>query len=596
MNLKMKYKRHIILVMLLFCSLYSNAASHRMKFGDDIVIRVLPVLPGMSTHGYAEYSFTVQNRSFDKAHTVGIKIPKYTSFDRFSDSVQISKRVTVSPGTTATMKVYQPSINISNSQALVTVDGLPQKNELVIDRVYFNDYKGPCVLHSKQVQSSLINEFETQLKSLKKSHRTSSNEFEFARSELPLEQWPTNELAYSRYDAIVITNDDLTKLPQKVKDGLVRYTELGGNLIVTNGAFVPQSWQKYCSDKSVVKVGFGKIFNLALPTMGKTLDAEALKNRFSNLNLEPIIGSIMDLQNKFSMNSFSDDIYNKEFPVVDNLSIPVRPLFFMMLAFSLIIGPLNIIYLIKKKKRIMLLVTVPVISIIFTIIISVVALISEGIQGTSRTSTYTILDQTTNRAITQGITAYYFPIAPWNGLRFNLNTELNLCKSDNGNNARNYEEDQTNGQLLESGWISSRVPTHFIIRKSEIRRERINFSKCDNGDIIALNGFPCDIKTLYFADNTGVLYKIENIQAGQKKVLSKLEGGYKVAGDLTSFNSIYKNGMLKEKKIDDSIAETLVPNSYFAFMNATPFVEKVFEDCKEVKHRSLVYGFIKEVK
>ena len=48
--------------------------------------------------------------------------------------------------------------------------------------------------------------------------------------------------------------------------------------------------------------------------------------------------------------------------------------------------------------------------------------------------------------------------------------------------------DWTGGQHLTSGWVSARVPAHFMLRKSEPRRERVEVSRNDEGELVAVNG------------------------------------------------------------------------------------------------------------
>ena len=55
---------------------------------------------------------------------------------------------------------------------------------------------------------------------------------------------------------------------------------------------------------------------------------------------------------------------NSAFPVVEDRGVPVRALFAAMLVFAVLIGPVNIKLLARKKRRLWLLWTVPVFSLL----------------------------------------------------------------------------------------------------------------------------------------------------------------------------------------------------------------------------------------
>ncbi len=55
---------------------------------------------------------------------------------------------------------------------------------------------------------------------------------------------------------------------------------------------------------------------------------------------------------------------NVKFPVIEDIGIPVKGLFLLMLLFVLAIGPINLMVLARKKRRIWLLWTTPVISLL----------------------------------------------------------------------------------------------------------------------------------------------------------------------------------------------------------------------------------------
>src|SRR5207247_11070803 len=100
--------------------------------------------------------------------------------------------------------------------------------------------------------------------------------------------------------------------------------------------------------------------------------------------------------------AFEFSTANKNFPVMENVSIPVRGLLLIMLVFVILIGPVNLIVLSKKKKKMWLLWTVPAISLLTCLAVSAYTVFSEGWGGRARYLSFTILDERSHRASTIG--------------------------------------------------------------------------------------------------------------------------------------------------------------------------------------------------
>ena len=114
---------------------------------------------------------------------------------------------------------------------------------------------------------------------------------------------------------------------------------------------------------------------------------------------------------------------NSALPVVENLKIPTRGIVVVMLAFIVVIGPVNMIYLNRIKRRTWMLWTIPAISFATTLLMFAYSLLREGITPDTRITGLTVLDQASHRAATIGGTAFYCPLTPSGGLHFEFGTE-----------------------------------------------------------------------------------------------------------------------------------------------------------------------------
>src|SRR5262245_65048865 len=100
-------------------------------------------------------------------------------------------------------------------------------------------------------------------------------------------------------------------------------------------------------------------------------------------------------------------------------------------------------------------------------------MLAEGWQASVRAEAMTILDENARRATTVGLTAFYSPLTPSDGLRLSYDTEITpqlpgrggyyaFARSGvTGGAARtiNWTEDQH----LDVGWVRAGVPAHFIV-------------------------------------------------------------------------------------------------------------------------------------
>ncbi len=337
-------------------------------------------------------------------------------------------------------------------------------------------------------------------------------------AELPTSSWLTTWLGYSRYDGIVVTGDELAAAPSAVRDALWQYAETGGSLLVLGTASVPESWKNLKRDEQGVTVyttGLGTVLVCNDDRYGAWKD-----KRWSVL----AAAWTANASNPWHQISNATEA-NRQLRVVDDVGIPVRGLFSLMLVFTLTIGPLNLWLLARKGRRLWMLWTVPAISLVTCLMVFGFMLLVEGWQGHLRTEGITILDEKAQRATSLGLTGFYAPMAPGEGLHFRPDTEVVWQKGQDYMYRRNPGTasctlDWTNEQHFSSGWISARVPTHFKLRKSEKRLERLAVSRQPDGSLKAVNGLGADIRKLWVADDKGQIYTAEEVPAGVQATLT----------------------------------------------------------------------------
>lgn len=571
------------------CLVFSQQAT-ATQFGD--IDLTAESLTGESRHGYLEYRFNLVNRS-PKRHQVTLEIPKFSSP---SNAIQRNARsVVVEPLATMTISIYQPPLQMYPASGVkVVIDNQEQDEPLTINTVshgmdYYYGSPSVTVCFSQSLGKE---NFKEQLSSFSSTYLStpgspgySGTSFTFHQPDNPVSQWSTNWLSYSRYDGVGITGDDWQKMPAGVQAALWNYVQCGGTLMVFGAWENPQLRLIQPERKGVLNVypvGFGLCLCPFSPLMRPT--------ELTRTEWDTFWDSLGKTQAPFkNMKSTSDA--NRAFPVVDNLKIPSRGLFLMMLMFVIVIGPVNLWVLARKKKKIWLLWTVPAFSLFTCLAVAGYATFSEGFKAYSRTEGLTILDETTHQATTIGWTAFYSPLTPSDGLRFGYETELTpqAWRGYSREGAGGKTLDWSQDQHLASGWVNARVPAHFMIRKTETRRERLTINQEADGSISIVNGLGGNLQQLWYANQNGEIFTVSKVPAGAQARLNRTE--LKAFGNQEKLREIYTWDWVGNVYNCTHAPDALLkPGCYIAWLDGCPFIEEGLRSVSIKKQQAVVYG------
>lgn len=498
-----------------------------------VTVSVEPPADASTVYGYAVYRVTVANRG-GQAHTVKVTLPAESY--SYGDSIRrITRTVRVEPNSTATAELLQPPLEMNGSDAAVSIDGKPQQDHVPValaDHMSYNG--GEALLVGRGVDGAVMTEFETAMTEIEDSgHGGSYGGYRggyggysnrlasMARADRPVGEWSGNWLAYSRYLAVMVGEDELRSAPAAVDAALRDYVAAGGVLVVVGaGGAKPglsgaweASWTRPGggdTDGGTLLLGAGHVNLVA---------ADALVD-FSVDQWGGWIEERLSHTRQRKSRLDSEDA-ERRLPMLEQLEVPTVGLLGMMFLFTVIIGPVNLLVLWWFKRRMWLLWTIPLIAFVFAGAVLAYSLLSEGVRPRVKTVAVTLLDQRTRQAVTLGTQGYYAPLTPGGGLRFDDRTEIVPQSSDVHSGYGGYSGygrprslDVSNGQHLSSGWVIARVPAHFQLRQVESRRERLDISRDADGGLTVVNGLGLPIKRLVIADAQGRVYEASSLAAG----------------------------------------------------------------------------------
>ncbi|MGL6194621.1 MAG: hypothetical protein ACRC2T_07325 [Thermoguttaceae bacterium] len=634
--------------------------------------------PG-TVHGYVEHRFRVQNKSASDTKKVEISIKQNASSNQ--GIVSATGYVEVPAGQSAVLSILQPAVSMGYSlEATVRINRTTQRNTLKMSLSSYHcdpysigmhlattsTFSSGGVHYSVEPSNAQVlvsGATPTPLRDLisqgdrtgfSSSGSDSGNTQEMAiigdsadmvsggmgggmmgggkrgptifelnlwRADADPDQWSDNWLALTRFDAIVMTDAEISSMPLPAFTALKRFVECGGILCVIGNSWqTPKEWTELSSIE-----GQGKIFYALFGTV-YVLDhsAESLKNSADDVKSiiellrNQTVGSsgswVTAMQPGNMMHNmhmgrgmygggsstggfFSDSRRMVEaLPATKSVAVPVRLIAVLIIVFAVVIGPVNLFVLSMKNRRIWLLWTVPVISIITSGLVLGTTIMQEGFVKTESSTSVTVLDQRSGEAITYGTVGFYSTLTPSNGLSFSSGTDA-IYIGDKVSQKFSIVTQPGGEQQLTSGWISPRVPSYFGFRKAESRKERLEFNWSEQKPTVS-NHLGVNIDTLTVCSPDGTLYTVKSIAAGDRKELEETKIG--ATKNTVQFDELlmvpfsrFDTWASASTSFDSGVIRNLIPGSYIAKFakEPSPFVDRSLPKAKPYLNETTVLGF-----
>jgi hypothetical protein len=480
---------------------------------------------------------------------------------------------------------------MTNPVVTVRLDfGATSPGSIAIDAVEISGATGSQWASNARASSDNSASSPRSAAGMRGSYGYNADSIQSLRAESVVTDWSEDWMAYTPFDMIALGAADLTTMPAPVAAAIGNYIQAGGNVVIFGGTNLPKVWpvtrQLNLKDGLEYDSGFGHCFVLSGGDPGQA------GTQTMRILRETAAASVLYWQ------SLPADIgaANGALPIVENLIIPARGIVIMMLLFIIVIGPLNIFILVRKNRRTWLLWTIPTISFATTLVVFAYSLLREGVSPNMRVAGLTVLDQSNHHAATIGATGFYCPLTPGGGLHFDSATEATplVAVGYNRSGGTEREVDWSQGQHFNRGWVVSRVPAHFHLRKSETRRERLEIIN-ENGLLHVVNGLGVSIQSIWMADTNLNYYEATNITVGQKAALTVLKNP-------PSSSKLGVHDLLRDlgfvasaQAVDSNVRKYLQPGTYVAVLDGNPFIENALGAAaasKRTRSSALVYGIL----
>ncbi|HEX9986565.1 MAG TPA: hypothetical protein VGF69_25130 [Thermoanaerobaculia bacterium] len=556
-------KRRVLLHLLLL-TLFSTmlASPARAATFGDVTVTERPSLPAPTYNAYYEYRFELANNG-PKQHVVTLTALTIQPYG--STRWQVSRSFVLAPRSRGVGTIPQLIRAGSTAQTLlVTVDGTPQRQAVPLNSPSVGDQSFTAVLVGDTVSTDRLNA---------ELQATSTANFGYVRAGTGAVDWSTSWLQYSRFGGVLLTVRDWELLAPPVREALLRWSYAGGVLAFAGPApalpVVPPDRGK--SRINFAPNGLGGI--VLLPEFDTTFDFNDMRG-------------LRSFWQRHIISSLETRSAVETLPLLPNQPLPATSMFSIMLVFAIVAGPVNLFVLARRNKRIWLFWTVPLLAIVASVIIVASLLINEGWVRVQRSRTLTLLDENRGEAATFGWTGVYSTAAP-ERIRFANTTQVQVPDETETSEA-NWSE----GQDLVS-WVRSRVPTYFVVRKSEARRERLTI-RTEGSNLTVVNGLGAPITRLLVATDDGTVYQTGKVPAGARAPLERTVLR-------TDTRAVAPDGFMQRpetwpgtiERFSQNPRSALHPGMYVAVLDGSPFLETVVERPTKLMAETVVVGVTK---
>lgn len=328
---------------------------------------------------------------------------------------------------------------------------------------------------------------------------------------------PVNWIGFTSVRAVAVGKSEWDQLNDPQKNALMTWVASGGDLILVDGQvtdLLPSMPAEAATDpqRTVGRHFFGQVHALTsatLQTSGMTDVLRALDSRSRAWSL-PVNGAS-------DWGAIEARGFRLRIPGIEG--VPARVYLSILVLFSVIIGPVSFWFLWRRRQRVLLVLTAPMISIVFIVLLAGYAVAGEGFGVYGRAATFTILDEASKQAATRAaVSMYAAGLSPSGGLRFGREVAVfHLGTSGTGNRER-LAIDLSEAQQYSGGVLQARAPTNIDQVTFRPARERLTFTRSADGMSVT-NGLDATLTHLVYRDGDAVYHLDAPLAAGGKQTL-----------------------------------------------------------------------------
>ena len=329
-------------------------------------------------------------------------------------------------------------------------------------------------------------------------------------------QMPDDWLAFSGYDSVIMTDGDWTNIQPGGRNAILSWLRLGGQLVIYSTGSATAASLGIPAETSFGTVAIRPVssdLKLDAPAVGKLVATNATKpQQFSQ---QSDFQKSWPLQNLFGAQTFRYALF-----------------IIVLIAFGILVGPVNLFVFAKSGQRHKLFITTPIISLGASLILIALIIVQDGFGGNGmrRVLMEVRPDADANAAYLHQ--EQFCRTGVLTSSRFTIDTPSTFvpvaiaasrwARYTDGSGAKgSFNLQPADGKLQASGdWFQSRSEHGHVLSAVVATRGRIE--KTDTpGTCLSTFEFPID--TLFYLDEAKQWHRAEGITAGKRFTLVPVE-------------------------------------------------------------------------
>lgn len=265
--------------------------------------------------------------------------------------------------------------------------------------------------------------------------------------------------------------------------------------------------------------------------------------------------------------------------------LPLRGLMVMLVLFALVLGPVNFYWVRRRGKPLLLLLTVPGLSVAMSVGLLLYGILSQGLEIKAHTRSLSVLDQRLQRAVAAEVRHLFAGSSPGAGLRPEPGTAVvpePRFWSGSWRSESFFTVDLTDGRLLGGDYLPVRQPVGQLVLSERPSRLRLDLGG-DGQAIEVTNGLGARIEDLVLRTADGAYHRL-GAPLGEGEV-----------GPLTPVSGIEGAGDLRHELVwfgGRPNAASLAPGSYLARLDGHALRDDLGIEVVELTGSHLLLGVL----
>ncbi|MSR62522.1 MAG: hypothetical protein EXS08_08760 [Planctomycetes bacterium] len=279
-------------------------------------------------------------------------------------------------------------------------------------------------------------------------------------------------------------------------------------------------------------------------------------------------------------------------PLIPNLvRLPYRTFALLLFLFALVIGPLNFFVVWKKKRPVLVLLTIPGLALLTTVALLVYGVLFQGLDVKTASFSVAVLDQRAHRSACVEARQMFAGLAPAAGLALGAGTSVHYQPRDfgTGGSRAHYSIELDGGTLLSGDYLPSRRSVNQVLSVERAERARLSTRLGAEGLEVG-NDLGARVEELIVRAADGRFYlAAAPLAPGESVVLRALDDA--LAADF-AVHHLFSASLAPAPAEAKEAAADLPPGCYLARLAASPFRDACGIETNELAGAHVVLGVL----